>query len=80
MGLSREDKISLDFTNIGQNKLFYDVIYNPTETKFLKKAKELGNLTENGRTMFLFQAAEAFKLAGYKLPVKTKIVERREAH
>ena len=24
-------------------------------------------------------AAEAFKLAGYKLPVKTKIVERREA-
>ena len=25
-------------------------------------------------------AAEAFKLAGYKLPVKTKIVERREAH
>ena len=25
-------------------------------------------------------ATEAFKLAGYKLPVKTKIVERREAH
>ena len=25
-------------------------------------------------------AEEAFKLAGYKLPVKTKIVERREAH
>ena len=61
LGLNNEI-INLDFSSVGKNKLFYDVIYNPTETKFLKKAKELGNLTENGRTMFLFQAAEAFKL------------------
>ena len=61
LGLNNEI-INLDFSSVGKNKLFYDVIYNPTETKFLKKAKELGNLAENGRTMFLFQAAEAFKL------------------
>jgi len=61
LGLNNEI-INLDFSSVGKNKLFYDVIYNPTETKFLKKSKELGNLTENGRTMFLFQAAEAFKL------------------
>ena len=33
------------------DKLFYDVIYNPAETNFLKiEAKKLGNKTENGKT------------------------------
>ena len=61
LGLSNE-KINLDFSNIGKNKLFYDVIYNPTETNFLKKGKETGNLSENGKLMFVYQAFEAFKL------------------
>ncbi len=62
LGLSREDKISLDFTNIGQNKLFYDVIYNPSETYFLNTGKKLGNKYENGKLMFIYQAFLAFKL------------------
>jgi len=61
LGLNNE-KINLDFTKIGKNKLFYDVIYNPSETEFLKKGRELGNKTENGKLMFLYQAHEAFKL------------------
>ncbi len=61
LGLNNEI-INLDFSNVGQNKLFYDVIYNPSETNFLKKGKELGNITENGRKMFVYQASEAFKL------------------
>ena len=61
LGLNKE-KINLDFSSVGKNKLFYDVIYNPAETKFLKEGKELGNKTENGRTMFIYQASEAFKL------------------
>ncbi len=62
LGLNPEDKINLDFTNTGKNKLFYDVIYNPTETHFLKMAKKLGNRNENGRLMFVYQAFSAFKL------------------
>ena len=61
LGLN-EEKINLNFSSVGKNKLFYDVIYNPAETKFLKEGKELGNKTENGRTMFIYQASEAFKL------------------
>ena len=61
LGLNNE-KINLDFSKTGKNKLFYDVIYNPAETNFLKQGKELGNKTENGETMFMYQAAEAFKL------------------
>ncbi len=61
LGLNNEI-INLNFSKIGNNKLFYDVIYNPTETNFLKIGKKLGNKTENGKLMFLHQAAEAFKL------------------
>ena len=61
LGLNNE-KINLNFSNAGKNKLFYDLIYNPTETNFLKEGKELGNKTENGEKMFVYQASEAFKL------------------
>ena len=61
LGLNNE-KINLDFSNIGKNKLFFDVIYNPSETNFLKKGKETGNISENGKLMFVYQAIEAFKL------------------
>ena len=61
LGLNKES-INLDFSKIGNNKLFYDVIYNPEETNFLKEGKKLGHKTENGKLMFVYQAYEAFKL------------------
>ena len=61
LGLNNE-QINLDFSNFENNKLFYDVIYNPAETNFLKKAKKFGNQVENGKMMFVYQAQEAFKL------------------
>jgi shikimate dehydrogenase len=61
LGLNNET-IDLDFSSLGQDKLFYDVIYNPQETQFLKMGKQLGYKTENGKTMFVYQALEAFKL------------------
>ena len=62
VGLKKEDKIGLDFSSIGKGKIFYDVIYNPKETNFLKFAKEKGNQIENGKEMFIYQAAAAFKI------------------
>ena len=61
LGLNKES-INLDFSKFANNKLFYDVIYNPEETNFLKEGKKLGNKTENGKLMFVYQAFEAFKL------------------
>ena len=62
LGLHDNENIDLDFSKVGKNKLFYDVIYNPKETNFLKKAKKMGNKTENGKKMFVYQAAAAFKI------------------
>ena len=61
LGLNNE-KINLNFLSSGNDRLFYDVIYNPQETQFLKMGKQLGYKTENGKTMFVYQALEAFKL------------------
>ncbi len=61
LGLNNE-KINLNFPSSGNDRLFYDVIYNPRETQFLKMGKQLGYKTENGKTMFVYQALEAFKL------------------
>ena len=58
----KDEEINLDFSKIGKNKLFYDVIYNPTETNFLKQGKELGYQAENGKLMFIYQAFESFKM------------------
>ena len=60
LGLDNKDEINLDFSKIEKGKLYYDVIYNPKETNFLKKAKAMGNMTENGKKMFIYQAASCF--------------------
>ena len=62
VGLNKDDQINLDLSKIGKNKFFYDVIYNPKETNFLKIGKKTGNETENGKLMFIYQAFIAFKV------------------
>jgi len=62
VGLKKEDNLNLDFSSISGNKFFYDVIYNPSETNFLKIGKELGNKTLNGKLMFIYQAFSAFNI------------------
>ena len=62
LGLSKGDKIGLDLNNISKEKFFYDVIYNPKETNFLRTGKRLGCQVSNGKMMFIYQAFEAFKL------------------
>ena len=60
LGLKQDDQIGIDFSSIGRNKFFYDVIYNSKETHFLKLGREMGNKTENGEKMFIYQAYSAF--------------------
>ena len=62
LGLNKKDNINLNFKNINKEKLFYDVIYNPKETNFLRTGKNLGCQVSNGKMMFIYQALEAFKL------------------
>ena len=62
LGLKKKDNLNFDFSSISGNKFFYDVIYNPSETNFLKIGKELGNKTLNGKLMFIYQAFSAFNI------------------
>ena len=69
IGLKNEDGIKFDYSAVKSNKFFYDLIYNPKETIFLKKAKQFGNRTENGKMMFIYQAHQAFTLWHKVMPI-----------
>ena len=62
IGLKSGEEIKLDYKSIGSDKFFYDVIYNPRETNFLKNAKAFGNSTQNGKMMFIYQAHQSFTI------------------
>ena len=75
LGLKKEDKIHLDFSFINKDKLFYDVIYNPKETSFLKIGKKSGNIAINGKLMFIYQAFIAFNIwHGVKPEINEKVL------
>ena len=66
MGLKIDDNLNLNFEKYKpkfffRKRLFYDVVYNPPITNFLTEAKKVGNNIENGKMMFIYQAAAAFK-------------------
>ena len=62
LGLNKNDKFGLDFSQISNNKLFYDVIYSPFQTEFSEAGNAKGNSIENGLNMFLFQGQQAFNI------------------
>ena len=76
LGLKKEDNLNLNFTSTSGDKFFYDVIYNPNETNFLKIGKDLGKKTLNGKLMFIYQALSAFHIwHGLKPVVDEKIIK-----
>jgi len=62
LGLKKNDNFGIDFTKVGNNKLFYDVIYQPFQTEFSDAGNLEGNEFINGLNMFLFQAQKAFNI------------------
>jgi shikimate dehydrogenase len=50
--------------------IFYDLIYNPLETAWLKKARQLGRKTVSGLGMLVYQGAESFRIwTGCEMPI-----------
>ena len=62
LGLKENEKIPINYDQIGSGKFFYDVIYNPRKTNFLLEAEKRGHQIENGKMMFIYQAQAAFSL------------------
>jgi len=73
VGLKRADSplvLNGDFPRAKGNRLAVDLIYNPSETPFLRSAKRAGWKTVNGLGMLLHQGARSFELwTGKKAPV-----------
>lgn len=57
-----EDAPALNYDFLSSNHLVFDLIYNPSETTFLKLAKQKGALTKNGYDMLVFQAEKAWEI------------------
>lgn len=52
----------LPYQYFNSQHLAYDLIYNPEETLFLKKAKKRGAQTQNGLSMLVNQAEKAWEI------------------
>lgn len=76
LGLNPNDNIKIDYKKLKPNKIFYDVIYNPLETNFLKEAKINNHKTQNGMMMFIYQAHQAFTIWHNLMPkIDNKLIE-----
>ncbi len=71
LGMKEEDPCLLNANMINKKALFYDVVYNPKETKLLKLAREQGAVASNGIGMLLYQGVLAFEIwTGQPAPVE----------
>ena len=76
LGLNLNDKIKIDHKKLTSNKTFYDVIYNPEETNFLREAKINNHRSQNGMMMFIYQAHQAFTIWHNLMPkIDNKLIE-----
>jgi|TARA_Y200000002_G_scaffold382976_1_gene402351 shikimate dehydrogenase len=80
IGLLKGENLNLDFKKYNNvNSLFYDLIYNPKETNFLKEAKLRGNKIMNGKMMFLWQAQIAFQMwTGVEASIDKELIKLLE--
>lgn len=52
----------LPYELINKKSIFFDLVYNPPETLFIKKGKEIGCKTLNGYEMLRLQAEKSLKI------------------
>ncbi len=71
VGMNLKDPLLINSEWLSQETFIFDLIYNPSETRLLKVAKERGCPTLNGMGMLVRQGAASFKLwTGREAPVK----------
>ncbi len=57
-----EKSPEIPFEFINENHLFYDLIYNPQKTKFMKLAEEKGAKIKGGYEMLVLQAEKSWEI------------------
>jgi len=68
-GLNPEDPLPVAAELLHKGLFVYDLIYNPAETRLLRKARQAGAKTANGLNMLLYQGMLSFEIwTGKKAP------------
>ena len=60
-GMRLNEDLDINFSKIKENSIICDIIYNPQETSFLKRAKKEKFKIINGLGMLVHQASESFQ-------------------
>lgn len=60
-GMQKKEDLEINIAKIKKNSVICDIIYNPSETKFLRRAKKMKLQVINGSGMLIHQAAESFR-------------------
>ncbi len=77
---SQERDTPLPEDLIPPGALAYDLVYNPTETVFLKEARAAGARTLGGLPMLVYQGAASFELwTGREAPIDIMLESARQA-
>lgn len=61
-----DDAVNIPYSLLTNKHLCYDLIYNPDETAFMRKAKEAGAEVKNGLEMLLLQAFASWNIWNQK--------------
>lgn len=73
--LKNESVVQPSDSELLENKLCYDLVYNPLNTRFLQLAADAGATTINGLDMLIHQGSRSFEIwTGYSFPIE--IVKR----
>tara|TARA_B100001109_G_scaffold226451_1_gene200561 strand:+ start:500 stop:1300 length:801 start_codon:yes stop_codon:yes gene_type:complete len=76
VGLKKDDKLDMDFSKFKGKNFFYDTIYNPAITDFIKRAKINNCFYTNGLFMLIYQAQKSFEYWNDILPeVDDKLIQ-----
>jgi 3-dehydroquinate dehydratase/shikimate dehydrogenase len=70
-----ENETPLTALQLSGARLVYDLVYNPTETRFLREAREVGCQTLGGLEMLVAQASEQFRLWTGAVPAEGVMYE-----
>lgn len=71
-GMKKDDPFPIDPALLPKGIVVYDIVYNPSPTKFIKALKAGGVKAVNGLGMLLYQGALAFELwTKRKAPIET---------
>ncbi|MEP4755639.1 MAG: shikimate dehydrogenase, partial [Nonlabens ulvanivorans] len=57
-----EDKPNLPYDHLNKNHILYDLVYNPSNTMFMKMGKVKGARVTNGYQMLVHQAEKSWEL------------------